>query len=83
MTLWQKLLEDITDVEIERAKKKIYIELFMHETGNDISQAIGNHILYLNRRVFRSEIAYRIAHLTKQDIVRVISQWCINKVTFS
>ncbi|EGR31667.1 mitochondrial processing peptidase beta, putative [Ichthyophthirius multifiliis] len=78
-TIWQKIRNFITDKEIQRAKKKLYIELFQHETGNDISQAIGNHILYLNRRIFRSEIAYRIAALNKDDIVQAIDQWCVDK----
>ncbi|KAL4433526.1 hypothetical protein ABPG74_002923 [Tetrahymena malaccensis] len=76
---WEALLENLNDIQIERAKKKLYIELFNHETGNDISQAIGNHILYLNRRIFRSEIAYRIANLSKEDIAKTIQKWCIQK----
>ena len=69
----------LSDYEIERAKRRVYVELFQHETGSDISQAIGNHLLYFNRRVFRSEIAYRIAAIDKKTVIDCLNKWIINK----
>lgn len=41
----------VTDEEIERAKRKVFIEILQHETQNDITQSIANNIMYYDRRV--------------------------------
>jgi len=65
----------MNEVEVFRAKNKLYNELLQHETGNDITQSIGNQILYLNRIVPRSEIATRIANIEKPHLTRVARNW--------
>ena len=70
---------EITDVELDRAKNKLFIEILQHETGNDLSQAYGNQLLYLKRRVHRSEIAKRIANFRKEDVALAVEKWLLNK----
>lgn len=70
---------EITDLELDRAKNKLFIEILQHETGNDLSQAYGNQLLYLKRRVHRSEIATRIANYRKEDIAEAVGRWLLNK----
>jgi len=53
----------MNEVEIYRARNKLYNELMQIETCTDVLQSIGTQILYLNRRVPRSEIAKRVAHI--------------------
>ena len=36
-------------------------------------------MLYFDRRIFRSEIAYRISCIDKKDLINVINKWFINK----
>lgn len=50
-----------------------------HETGNDLAQAYGNQILYLNRRVPRSEIAKRISLYSVDDVAESVRKWLLNK----
>lgn len=69
----------ISDHELDRAKNKIFIEILQHETGNDLTQAYGNQLFYLKRRVHRSEIAKRIANYTKEDIANAVERWLLNK----
>lgn len=76
---FQEYIEKLSDDEIERAKRRIYIELFQHESGTDITQAIANHHLYFGRRVFRSEIAYRVAAIDKQVLLACLKKWIHGK----
>lgn len=70
---------EFSDVELDRAKSKLFIEILQHETANDLSQAYGNQLLYLKRRVHRSEIAKRIANYSKEDISEAVEKWLLNK----
>ena len=45
------------DVEIVRARNALYMELMSLQSATDVMQQIGPQMLYLNRRVSRSEIA--------------------------
>jgi processing peptidase subunit beta len=65
----------LNQVEVFRAKNKLYNELLQHETGNDITQSIGNQLLYLNRVVPRSEIATRVSNIEQQHLSRVARNW--------
>lgn len=67
-------------VEVFRAKNKLYNELLQHETGNDITQSIGNQLLYLNRVVPRSEIATRISNIEQPHLSRVARNWFFDRV---
>ena len=41
----------VTDEELERAKRRVYVEILQHESQNDITQSIGNNLMYYDRRV--------------------------------
>lgn len=62
-------------VEVFRAKNKLYNELLQQETGAEVSTAIANELLYLNRAVPRSEVATRIANLEQPHLTRVARHW--------
>ena len=70
----------MSQVEVFRAKNRLYNELLQHETGNDITQSIGNQLLYLNRVVPRSEIATRISNIEQQHLSRVARNWFFDSV---
>jgi len=65
----------LNQVEVFRARNKLYNELLQLETGNDISQNLGNQILYLNRKVPRSEIAKRSSSFDNAHLQRVCTKW--------
>jgi len=65
----------LNQVEVFRARNKLYNELLQLETGNDITQNLGNQLLYLNRKVPRSEVARRVSHFDNQILQRVASKW--------
>jgi mitochondrial-processing peptidase subunit beta len=53
----------LNDVEVYRGRNALYNKLLNRESPNEIVREIGRQILYLNRRVPRSEIAKRVAHV--------------------
>lgn len=53
----------MNEVEVYRARNKLYHELMQIQTVSDVLQSIGPQLLYLNRRVHRSEIAQRVSYL--------------------
>jgi len=65
----------MNQVEVFRAKNKLYNDLLQQETGNDVTQALGNQLLYLNRVVPRTEIATRIANIEQSHLSRVARNW--------
>ena len=73
------ICENIKEHEVEKAKRVLYGEILQHETQNDISQSIGNQILYLDRVVLRSEIAKRISYFTAQHLESVAKKWLLNE----
>ncbi|CAD8062848.1 unnamed protein product [Paramecium sonneborni] len=79
----KKIFEDyanqISSEELQRSKRRLFIELCQHETGNDISQAIANQILYFDRRVYRQEIAQNLANVTEEDIQNCVKSWILGK----
>lgn len=58
---FEKYANSVTDEEIERAKRKVFIEILQHETQNDLTQSVANNIMYYDRRVTNKEIAERVA----------------------
>ena len=65
----------INQVEIFRARARLYHELLSIQSPSDVLQMIGPQILYLGRRVHRSEIAKRVAHLDNQSVRKVAYEW--------
>jgi len=69
----------LNQVEVFRARNKLYNELLQLETGNDITQNLGNQLIYLNRRVPRSEVAQRVSHFDNGHLQRVAGKWFFDK----
>lgn len=67
--------DHINEFEVFRARNKLYHELFQIQTVTDILQSIGPQILYLNRRVQRSEIAERISHISAPQMKQLWKEW--------
>lgn len=70
--------DQITDEELEKAKRRVFVEILQHENQNDISQAIGNNLMYYDRRVCRSELAERVSSVGKEDIQKVVKDVMLN-----
>jgi processing peptidase subunit beta len=58
----------LNDVEVFRGRNNLYNKLMAKEAPSQIAKDIGNQILYLNRRVPRSEIAKRVAHIDNHHL---------------
>jgi hypothetical protein len=58
----------LNDVEVYRGRNSLYNNLLRREAPSNIVQEIGPQILYLGRRVARSEVAKRVAHLDNHHI---------------
>mmetsp|Transcript_25170 Transcript_25170/g.28994 ORF Transcript_25170/g.28994 Transcript_25170/m.28994 type:complete len:103 (+) Transcript_25170:466-774(+) len=65
----------MNDFEIFRARNKLCHELMQIQTVSDVLQSIGPQILYLNRRVHRSEIAERISNLSTEHMKQLCKTW--------
>lgn len=65
----------LTDLEVQRSKQKLFNELCMIESATDALQQIGPQILYLKRRVPKSEIAYRISNIDNKHLRHVCHKW--------
>mmetsp|Transcript_36850 Transcript_36850/g.27257 ORF Transcript_36850/g.27257 Transcript_36850/m.27257 type:complete len:124 (+) Transcript_36850:1216-1587(+) len=65
----------INEVEIFRGRNKLYMELLGIEAASDVMQQIGPQMLYFNRRIPRSEIAKRIAHIDGHIMKAVCNEW--------
>ncbi len=47
------------------------MEILQHETQNDLTQALGNNLMYYGRRVCTKELAERVASITNEQIQQV------------
>ena len=65
----------LNDVEVIRARNHLYNELMSIESATDVLQQIGPQMLYLNRRVPKSEIAKRVAHIDNYHLKNVCNEW--------
>jgi processing peptidase subunit beta len=61
----------MNEVEVFRARNRLYHELMNIQTVSDVLQSIGPQILYLDRRVQRSEIAQRVSHIDSHHMKNV------------
>lgn len=55
--------EYLTDAEVTRAKYKLYNELLGVQSASDIMQQYAPQLVNLDRKVTRTEIAYRVSHM--------------------
>jgi len=65
----------VNDVEVIRGKNRIFNELCSIESASEVLQQIGPQMLYLNRRVPKSEIASRVAHIDNHHIKHLCNEW--------
>jgi len=65
----------LNQVEVYRGRARFWQELLNIQSPQDIMQLIGPQILYLNRRVHRSEMAKRISYFDNKQLSRVYRQW--------
>lgn len=65
----------INHAEFFRARSAVYNALLTKNNTIDIASIFGNQLMYLNRRVPRSEVATRISHMTPAYISNVITNW--------
>lgn len=70
--------EHFDDVEVIRAKSKLFMELLSIDTTTDALQQIGPQMLYLNRRVPKSEIAMRASSIDNKHLRQVCNKWLTN-----
>lgn len=61
----------LNDVEVYRGRNSLYNKLLNRESPNEIAKEIGRQILYLNRRIPRSEIAKRVAHFDNYHLKHI------------
>ena len=67
--------EHIGEHEVVRARNVLWNELMSIQSASDAMQQIGPQMLYLNRRVPRSEIARRVSHLDATYMKNLCYEW--------
>ena len=65
----------INDVEVFRGRNSLYNKLMSRQAPTEIMHDVGNQILSLGRRVPRSEIAKRVAHLDGHHMKHLCNDW--------
>jgi processing peptidase subunit beta len=65
----------MNDVEVIRGRNVLYNQLMSMQSATDILQQIGPQMLYLNRRVPRSEIAQRVSHMDAYHMKHMCNEW--------
>ena len=65
----------LNDVEVFRGRNRLYNKLLTQETPSEIAQEVGSQILVQGRRVPRSEVAKRVAHLDNYHLKHLANEW--------
>jgi len=65
----------LNDVEIYRGRNNLYNTLLTNNSTSAIADEIGKQILLIGRRVPRSEVAKRVAHLDSHHIKHLCNEW--------
>jgi processing peptidase subunit beta len=65
----------MNQVEVFRARARLWQELLNIQSPTDVLQLIGPQVLYLGRRVHRSEIAKRVAYLDNHQMMKICREW--------
>ena len=65
----------INDVEVIRGRNFLYNNLLKLQSSSDANKEIGSQILSLGRRLNRSEIASRVAHIDGYHIKHLCNEW--------
>ena len=69
----------LSDVDVTRAKNKLYNELLSVQSASDVMQQYGPQFLNLNRKVPRSEIALRVSSMDARYLQEVCKKWFVNQ----
>ena len=67
--------EYMNEVEIIRARAALNNELMSIQSASDCMQQIGPQMLYLNRRIPRSEISQRVSHIDGYHMRNLAMEW--------
>jgi len=65
----------VNDVEVYRGRNHLFNSLLRKESPSQIMHEIGRQVLGIGRRVPRSEVAKRIAHLDNHQIKQLCYEW--------
>jgi processing peptidase subunit beta len=65
----------LNDVEVFRGRNRLYNKLLTQESPSEIAQEVGSQILVQGRRVPRSEVAKRVAHLDNYHLKHLANEW--------
>ena len=65
----------LNDVEVYRGRNRLYNKLMARESPSDIAAEVGQQVLALGRRIPRSEIAKRVAHLDNYHLKHLCNDW--------
>lgn len=72
-TIWCSL---VNNVEVVRGRNHLYVSLMNGAEDSEITmKEIGNQLLTVGRRVPRSEIAKRVAHIDQYHLEHLAHQW--------
>jgi processing peptidase subunit beta len=65
----------MTDVEVFRGRNHLYNSLMNEKDGRSTVDEIGSQLFHLGRRVPRSEVAKRVAHLDSRHMRLLANHW--------
>ena len=65
----------VTDVEVFRGRNHLYNTLMTQQNPKTHIDEIGQQLSFVGRRVPRSEVAKRVAHLDKDHIKYLAQHW--------
>ncbi len=65
----------LNDVEVFRGRNALYNEMLNKENTHDIVTEVGKQMLSLGRRLPRSEVAKRVAHLDNYQLKHMCYEW--------
>lgn len=65
----------LNDVEVYRGRNRLYNKLMARESPAEIATEVGQQVLALGRRIPRSEIAKRVAHLDNHHLKHLCNDW--------
>jgi len=65
----------LNDVEVIRGRNHLYNTLMNNETTTGLNQEIGKQMLLQGRRVTRTEVAKRVAHIDNHILKGIANKW--------
>jgi processing peptidase subunit beta len=65
----------LNDVEVIRGRNVLFNELLNNETNEGLNHEIGTQMLSIGRRVSRTEVAKRVAHIDNHLLKGIANKW--------